>query len=169
MHAIDDILPVIEPEPATILFETTDFLDLKLGDYYLKSYGRFFDGENTFVKIKWEGNYLLYYLKDVGSLINDDCLSMMGWWSISITFPKVMKGKYEVFIFQPNWGGLPALEVCMDGVIQPHIYNRSNSSNGGLQKIGDVDFPTTAEHTIKVRNLSAGAIFWDYVLFEPVK
>ena len=33
LHAIDDMLPVTNPEPATIIFEATDFFDLKQGDY----------------------------------------------------------------------------------------------------------------------------------------
>ena len=64
LHAINDILPVTEPEPARVIFETTDFFDLKQGDYYGKYYWRFFDGENTFAKIKWEGDCLLYFYSE---------------------------------------------------------------------------------------------------------
>ena len=52
VHAITDLLPVTEPEPATIRFETTDFFDLQQGDYFGKYYARWWDGQNTFEKIK---------------------------------------------------------------------------------------------------------------------
>ena len=32
LHSVDDLLPSIEPEPATVTFETTDFFDLQQGD-----------------------------------------------------------------------------------------------------------------------------------------
>ena len=144
-------------------------------DYYLNYYMRYFDGENTFAKIKWEGDYLLYYYTPLSGnfLINYDCMSTIGWWRISITFPKVMKGKYEVYIYQPTWYYVSSCAVYLDGEATGYTYwgsGASNSSAGaGLQKIADVDFPTTAEHTITLRNITNGFLFWDYVKFEPVK
>ena len=173
LHAVNDILPVTQPEPASVIFATTDFFDLKQGDYYSKYYWRFFDGQNTFAKIKWEGDYLLYYFKGIqNETSKHDCLSMNGWWSISITFPKVMKGKYNVSIFQPGWGDVTNCVVYIDGVMTPYFYSGpygKTGGSGGLQKIGEVDFPTTAEHTITLRNTVNGMLFWDYVRFDPIK
>lgn len=173
LHAVNDIMPVTFPEPATIIFETTDFFDLKESDYYLNYYKRFFDGENTFAKIKWEGNYLLYYYKPIqGGIENHDALSMRGWWNVSVTFPKVMKGKYEIYIFQPGWTSVTDCVAYLDGEATPYTYTGpygGTGGTGGLQKIADADFPTTAEHTITLRNISAGGMFWDYVQFTPVK
>lgn len=173
LHAINDILPVIDPEPASMLFETTDFFDLKLGDYYLSHFQRFFDGEETFVKIKWEGDYLLYYF-NAGTkywLKNEDCLSTIGWWNISVTFPKIMKGKYELYIYQPTWLYVSTCAVYVDGDYAG-TYKGSgainNGSDAGLQKVAELDFQNTAEHTIKLRSMSSGQLFWDYVLFEPI-
>jgi uncharacterized surface protein with fasciclin (FAS1) repeats len=168
LHAINDLLPVSEPEPASVRFETTDFFDLKQSDYYLTHYERFFDGENTFEKIKWKGDYLLYYYNKMSEVNNHQCLSMQGWWTISITFPKVMKGRYEVKVHEPAWQ-LSICEVHLDGLLQPYIYaDESGATGGGLQKIADADFKTTAEHTITLRNLTVGMLFWDYVQFDPV-
>jgi hypothetical protein len=173
VHAVDDILPVSIPEPTTVLFETTHFFDLQHSDYYLKYYKRFFDGENTFAKIKWEGDYLLYYFKPIQSgIIDHDCLSMRGWWSISITFPKVMKGKYEVSIFQPGWNSTTNAKVYVDGEVMPLIFEGpygGTGGTGGLQKVGEVEFLTTAEHTITVKCITPGTLFWDYVQFDPIK
>ena len=174
IHAINNLMPVIEPKPAMVRFETTDFFDMKQGDYYTKNYRRFFNGENDFAKIKWQGDYLLYYYKPIntGALINDDCVSMNGWWIISITFPKVMKGKYEVSIYQPNWNDITNCIAYVDGVSTPYLYQGQYGGTGGsagLQVIADVDFKTTAEHTITLRNVVPGMLFWDYVQFTPAK
>lgn len=173
LHAINDILPVTEPEPVKVIFETTDFFDLKQGDYYGKYYWRFFDGKNTFAKIKWEGDCLIYFYSEAyHKLKNLDCLKMYGWWTISVTFPKVMKGKYKISVFQPDWPEITYSVVYIDGVLTPYVYvgfNGGYGSSGGLQKVGEADFATTAEHTITLRNIASGELFWDYVIFDPVK
>jgi uncharacterized surface protein with fasciclin (FAS1) repeats len=172
LHAVNDIMPVIEPKPATVLFETTDFFDIKQGDYYGEYYARWFKDENIFTKIHWQGEYLLYYFNGNNSCMNQDCLSMNGWWNISITFPKIMKGKYTVSIFQPNWLDVTNCMAYIDGVSTPYVYKGQyggTGGTGGLQVIGEVDFKTTAEHTITLKNIAAGMLFWDYVQFDPVK
>jgi uncharacterized surface protein with fasciclin (FAS1) repeats len=173
LHAVNDLLPVTDPEPAVVIFETTDFFDLKQGDYFGKYYKRWFDGENTFAKIHWEGDYLQYYFKAIQSEnMNYDCLNIMGWWSISVTFPKVMKGKYAISIYQPGWNDVTNCEVYLDGVRTPYIYSGpygGTGGKGGLQKVAEATFTTTAEHTLTLKNISSGGLFWDYVRFDPIK
>ena len=171
LHSVNDILPAINPVPARVLFETTDFFDLKQGDYYQKYYIRFFDGENDLEKIKWRGNYLQYYFQQNNTaILSRDCLAIQGgWWEISITFPKVMKGAYEVHLFQPNWGDVTDCVVSLDGVPTGYTYTGAYGTGvGGLQKVADAVFETTSEHTITIRNIMAGMVFWDYVEFIPV-
>lgn len=171
LHAINDILPDVEPAPASVSFEATDFFDMTVRDYYQNYYERFFDGENSFEKIKFRGDYLLYYYQENNSAIrNGDCLSMQGWWEIAITFPKVMKGKYEVSLFQPAWGDITDCAVYLDGERTNYTYTGPfGTGAGGLQKVADAEFETTEEHTITLRNVSAGMVFWDYIQFDPVK
>jgi uncharacterized surface protein with fasciclin (FAS1) repeats len=172
LHAINDLLPVIEPEPSSVTFETTDFFDIKQGDYFGAYYKRFFDGEKTFSKIKWVGDFLMYYYKrSESSNLNYDCLEMMGWWSVSVTFPKVMKGRYTVSIFQPAWDDVTNCVAELDGVATPYTYygRAGFGAKGNWQKIADADFKTTDEHTITLRNISYGSLFWDAVRFDPVK
>jgi uncharacterized surface protein with fasciclin (FAS1) repeats len=64
VHTVNDLLPVYQPRPTTLVWETTDHFDMKQGDYFGKHYMRWFDGQNTFKNIKWEGDYMLYYFKD---------------------------------------------------------------------------------------------------------
>ncbi|HLN72925.1 MAG: fasciclin domain-containing protein [Methylococcaceae bacterium] len=172
IHIIKGLLPVTQPEPSTIIFETTDFFDFKQGDYFQKYYAKFNDGEHGFENIHWVGDYLQYHFKVAGGsgLINEDCLQMIGWFSVSVTFPKVMKGKWEVSIFQPNWQDVTSCTVYIDGVMANNKYLGPRTGGpGGLQKIADVDFKTTSRHTIRLENFFYGMVFWDYVQFKPIK
>jgi uncharacterized surface protein with fasciclin (FAS1) repeats len=171
LHAINDILPVIQPEPQVVIFETTDFFDLKQGDYFGKYYMKFSDGQNTFAKIKWTGDFLQYYYKPSETAnMHYDCLNMYGWWTLSVTFPKVMKGNYKISIFQPSWGDVTTCAAYLDGVMTKYSYTGPKAGGtGGLQQIADGYFTTTAEHTITLRNTFFGGCWWDYVRFDPVK
>jgi len=172
LHAVDDLMPAIEPIPAPVLFETTDFFDLKQGDYYLNHFMKFFDGDNTFEKIKWRGDYLQYYYYETNSAImNGDVLAIqLGWWEVSITFPKVMKGEYDVVVTQPTWDDIADCAVYLDGVRTGTNYTGDGGTgDGGPQVVTRAVFETTAEHTITLRNITAGMLFWDYVEFVPVK
>lgn len=171
LHAINGLLPVTDPEPAVIIFETTDFFDLKQGDYYGKYFKKWSDSENTFAKIRWVGDFMQYYYYPTATvLMNNDCLQIMGWWTFSITFPKVMKGKYDVSIFQPNWQDVTTCNVYIDGKLTGlNYFGPRTGGPGGLQKIASVDFKTTIEHTITLTNIAYGMVFWDYVRFDPIK
>lgn len=173
IHAINDLLPVIDPDPTTIIFETTDFFDFKQGEYFKTHYQKFSDGENSFADIHWIGDYMQYHYKVAGTggvLKSEDCLQMIGWFSISVTFPKVMKGKWEVSVYQPNWQDITSCRVYLDDVLTGTNYLGPRTGGpGGLQKIADVDFKTTSRHTIRLENYFYGMVFWDYVQFKPIK
>ena len=165
IHTVAGMLPPTEPKATTMVWETTDHFDLKQGDYFGKYYGRWFDGQNTFANIKWEGDYLLYYYKnhDTGKVLNDDCLSMSGWWWCEVTTPKIMKGRYK--ITSNLWSGQIDYAVYIDDV------------NTALIKIADpaesttwaeVDWTTTTTHKFKVVAMSPGLLFWDTIIFTPI-
>ncbi|MCK4746182.1 MAG: hypothetical protein KAT15_04065, partial [Bacteroidales bacterium] len=165
VHTIDDLLPVYEPDPEIIVFETTDYFDLKQGDYFGKYYARWFDGQNTFEFIKWEGDYMLYYFKDhdTGKLMHDDCLSMSGWWWVEITTPKIMKGKYDMTA--NLWANQINYTVFVDGVNTAFV-NRSDPAES--TSWGEFNWAKTERHTIKVVSKSPGLLFWDTVILSPI-
>jgi uncharacterized surface protein with fasciclin (FAS1) repeats len=164
-HTINGLLPVIQPKPTTVVWETTDHFDMKQLDEFGFTYARFFDGQNDFANIKWEGNYLLYYFKDhdTGSLLNDDCLSMSGWWWCQVKTPKIMKGKYK--IGSNLWSGNINYAVYVDGV-NTALIKRSDPANS--TSWGEFDWTRTEEHTIKVVATSPGMLFWDTITFTPI-
>lgn len=170
IHSIKGLLPVIDPEPAIIVFETTDYFDLQQGDYVGKYYMKWSDGQNTFEKIKFQGDYLLYYYKQNhgrSAILNYDCLSMLGFWWIEITTPKIMKGHYAV---SANiWTGgedLPIFDAYLDGVKVASINARIS---GTKMDFGEVNWTKTEEHKVKLVCTGWGTLFWDSVIFTPIK
>jgi uncharacterized surface protein with fasciclin (FAS1) repeats len=170
LHAVQGLLPVMQPDPTTVIFETTDFFDLRQLDCFGRYYQKFSDGQHTFAKIKWEGDYLQYYYKPVQpENMHYDALNIIGWWWVSVTFPKVMKGDYKISIYQPPWQDVTSCEAYLDGVKTGFVYEGPRGGGqGGLQQIGVGHFTTTSEHTIKLRNITYGGLWWDYVKFEPI-
>lgn len=171
IHAITDLLPVIQPEPQTVLFETTNFLEIREGDFFGKYYMKWNDGQNSLEKIKFEGDFLGYYYKNHDiplPLINYDALFMLGFWWIEVTFPKVMKGKYQIVYGSPWTGsaGISSFQVYLDGKMTPYLYD---GSRGGNQVVAVAEFTTTSEHKIKIVPTIFGALYWDFVQFVPVK
>ncbi|MFC2089756.1 fasciclin domain-containing protein [Bacteroidota bacterium] len=166
IHTVSDLLSVYEPDPTNIVIETTDYFDLQQGDYFGKYYARWFDGQNTFQYIKWEGDYLLYYFKDhdTGKLLNDDCLSMSGWWWCEITTQKIMKGKYN--LTSNLWSGQINYAVYVDGV---NTANINISDPAETTSWGVFEWTETERHTIKVVAKSPGMLFWDTLIFSPVE
>jgi hypothetical protein len=165
VHTVSGLLPVEQPVPSVLVWETTDHFDLKQGDYYDKYYARWFDGKNTFANIKWEGDYMLYYFKDhdTGKLLNDDCLSMSGWWWVEVRTPKIMKGKYK--ITSNLWSGQVNYAVYIDGVNTALV---KSSDPAESYTWAEVEWTTTTTHTFKVVNTSPGLLFWDTIIFTPI-
>lgn len=163
LHAINDLLPVTEPAPTLITFEVTDYFDMKQGDYYGKYYMKWFDGQNTFAKIKWEADYLCYYYKnhDTGTLLNWDCLSTNGFWWVEVTTPKIMKGKYK--LSGNIWSGQTDYDVYVDGIKMASI----KKTDASPPPLGDYVWPKTEEHKVKLVATSWGMLFWDTLTFTP--
>jgi len=171
IHSINDLLPVTDPEPGVITIETTDFFDIQQGDYIGKYYMKWHDGKNTFANIKWEGDYLLYYYKPNHgrtAILHNDALSILGFWTIEITTPKIMKGKYAV---SANiWTGgddLPIFDAYVDGIRTASNINARIS--GTKMTFGEVDYTKTEEHKVKLVCTGWGVLFWDTIIFTPVK
>ncbi len=165
VHTINGLLPVIQPKPTTIIWETTDQFDLKQDPNYGKTYSRYFDGQNTFKYIKWQADYFLYYFKDhdTGKLLNDDCISMNGWFWCEVTTPKIMKGKYN--LTSNLWSGNIDYAVYVDGVNTALI---KKSDPAETTSWGEFNWTETERHTIKVVTTSPGLLFWDTLIFTPI-
>ncbi|UCH14231.1 MAG: fasciclin domain-containing protein, partial [Bacteroidales bacterium] len=173
IHTVNNLLPVTTPEPLPIIFEVTDFFDFEQGDYFrLHQYAKFSDGQNTFEKIKWGGDFLQYYYKDHDSpseqMINYDCLNMNGYWWIEITVPKIMKGRYHLEAFTFLGTDYTDCLVYIDDVLQEELFDMGRDAGSpGLTTIAHVDWEKTEEHKVKLVGINASLLFWDYILFTP--
>jgi uncharacterized surface protein with fasciclin (FAS1) repeats len=173
IHTIDDLLPVTTPEPLPIIFEVTDFFDFEQGDYYrLHQYAKFSDGQNTFEKIKWGGDFLQYYYKDHDSpsqsMINYDCLNMNGYWWIEITVPKIMKGKWLLEAYTFIGEDYTDCLVYIDDVLQDELFDMGRAGGSpDHTTIAHVDWDKTEEHKVKLVGINASLLFWDYIRFTP--
>lgn len=169
IHAVNHTLPITETAPVEITHQVTDYWDLQQGSFYLNYYERFFDGQNTFKDIKWEGTTVLYYLKPGHHLMDDDAIKMeeTHYW-IEITTPIVRKGEYHLsgFFFQGGDRGVYACEVDGEyiGIVNPN----EGAWGGDPVPFGNVSFETTESHKIKLSTVIPGRGFWDYVRFTPI-
>ena len=172
VHAVNGLLPVTDPEPYPVTFETTDYIEFKEGDFYGKYYYRWHDGQNSFEKIKFVADYLLYYYKPNhgrSAILNNDNISLLGYWWVEVTFPKVMKGRYAVTA--NIWTGgedLPIFDAYIDGVKVPNSPFNARIS-GTKMDFGEVNFTKTEEHKVKLVCVGWGVVFWDSVTFTPIR
>ena len=171
IHAINDLLPVSQPAPGVITFETTDFFDFQQEDCVGKYYKKWSDGQNTFANIKFEGLYLLYYYKlSTGRtpITKNDQLSMVGYFWIEITTPKVMKGHYK--LSAGIWSGgedLCIFDAFADGVKVASINARISAPVP--MDFAEVTYTKTETHKIKIVCTGWGSLFWDTIIFTPIK
>jgi len=163
LHIINDLLEVSDPEPANIIFDTCEYFDIKQGDYYMKYYKKWYDGQNTFQYIKWEGDYLQYYYKNHDAPVqkNFDGLQMIGHWWLEVTTPKVMKGSYSMTGYV--WGGR-VCDVYVDDVKVAHI----GTAGPDRYEWGDFHWDTTTEHKIKLVSTAYSTVFWDTIELTPI-
>jgi uncharacterized surface protein with fasciclin (FAS1) repeats len=173
VHVINNLLPVIEPEPSVFTQETTDYFDIQQGDYIGKYYMKWGGdvGQTQFKYIKWKGDYLLYYYKPNhgrSAIANNDNLSILGFWTIEITTEKVMKGRYK--IGANIWTGgedLPIFDVYLDGVRIANNVNARISST--KMEFGELNWTKTERHTMKLVCTGWGVLFWDTIIFTPIQ
>jgi uncharacterized surface protein with fasciclin (FAS1) repeats len=179
IHTLDKFMIPPAPSPWRVVFDVTDYIDFRESDFYKRRetlrpgeniFQKFYDGQNTFEYIKWEGDYLQYYYRvndwKAGDYINGDCLSMSGYWSIEVTVPRIMKGRYNIHAFTRVG---PDCLIYIDGVLQEHLYKMSEGGDNVIPRyIGTVDWKESSTHTIKLVNLNAGMIFYDRLEFTPI-
>jgi len=164
LHVVNDLLPVIQPDPVVYTFDTTDYFDVKQGDYYGKYYGKFYDGQNTFAKVKWEGDFLQYYYKnhDAPTEVNSDSWQLFGFGWVEITTPKIMKGSYKLSGY--IWANNVDFDVYVDGVKSASV----KKTDGDRVPWGEFTWTKTEEHKIKIVVTSYGTMWWDTVIFTPI-
>jgi len=125
--------------------------------------------------LDWRGGDLLY-VKQVESWSNawgGDYLEISGDFTISYIIPKIVQGKYEVFLGAESYSNQNAIvTVYIDG---KKVGGYSDLSLGGNsnnpfqgRNIGVLDISKYEEHLVEIRPIVPGRFLWDYIRFEPI-
>ena len=173
VHIIDRILTQQPPSRSILTFEFWEEpyitkLRREPGTYLI-------DNEDALWSIDWSGADLFFVeLGDQqSSAWGNDYFEIIGDFTISYKVPKIIQGKYKVFLGAEAFNTQNALvEVFIDGKKVSGLIDLSKggSSNNPFQRIelGTIDFKKYSTHSVEIRPLIPGRFLWDYIRFEPI-
>jgi hypothetical protein len=172
IHFIDQIMEQRQPSRAINTFE---FWEEPLLNEYRRETGTYLiEDEEALTYVKWQGAELSFVERggENTSAWGNDWLEITGDFKISYEIPKIVQGKYKVFLGADRFNSTNALvEVYIDGKKVSSLIDLSQggSSNYPFQKIelGTIDFKKYETHKVEVIPLIPGRFLWDYIRFEP--
>ncbi|MCF6358123.1 MAG: fasciclin domain-containing protein [Draconibacterium sp.] len=173
LHFIDRIMTQQTPSRA---IKTYEFWEEPLFNEYRLNPGTYLiEDENSLQYIKWSGADLFFV--DLGdqesSAWSNDYIQIDGDFIISYEIPKIIQGKYDVFLGAHAYDTNNALvEVFIDGKKVSGLVDLSKggSANYPFQRIeiGAIDFKRYSTHLVEIKTLIPGRLLWDYIRFEPI-
>ena len=173
IHLIDRIMQQVAPSRAIVTFE---FWEEPLLNEYRSDPGSYLiEEKEALLYIDWEGVDLFFTEKgdEQTTAWGNDYLEMKGDFRISYEIPKIVQGKYKVFLGAESYNQANALvEVYIDGKKVRSLIDLSQggTANNPFQKIelGTIDFKKYETHKVEVIPLIPGRFLWDYIRFEPI-
>ncbi len=174
IHFIDQLLERQIPTRAT---QTYEFYEEPLFNELRQETGTFLiDDSSALYHIRYSGADLFFveYGDEEISAWGNDYIQLNGDFVIKYTIPKIIQGKYDVFLGAEAFSGANAVvEVFIDGKNLGGLIDLSSggSSSNPFTRIelGTIDFVKYESHVIEVRSLIPGRFLWDYIRFEPFK
>jgi len=172
IHFIDRIMTQQQPSRANKYYQ---FHEELLLNKYKEEVGEYLIEDTTALqRINWEGADLFFVqlADESGSAWSDDYLQIEGDFKITYTIPKIVQGKYTVYLNAEAYNQDNALvEVYIDGKKIGGLIDLSYGGSGnnpfGRKELGTIDFIVYSEHTIRIESLIPGRFLWDYIQFEP--
>jgi uncharacterized surface protein with fasciclin (FAS1) repeats len=173
IHYINQIMRQESPVRAIRNYEFWEeplFSDLRriAGSYEIKD-------PSLLSRIKWSGANLFFVKSsDPNELAwSQDYLYLKGDFKITYTMPKIVQGKYTVFLgANANNQNNALVQIYIDGKkiggLVDLTTGGSASNPYASKNIGTVDFNRFEDHTIEIVSLIPGIFIWDYVRFEPI-
>jgi hypothetical protein len=154
---------------------TFEFYEEPLLNEYRRENGVYLiEDEDALLYTKWKGAELSFVERgsENTSAWGNDWLEINGDFRISYEIPKLVQGKYKVFLGANKFDPTNALvEVFIDGKKVSGLVDLSQggSSNNPFQRIelGTIDFKKYETHKVEVIPLIPGRFAWDYIRFEP--
>jgi len=173
IHQIDRIMTQQKPSRAII---TREFYEEPVLNEYRRAPGTYLiEDVNSLYYIDWEGADLSFVEggDNNNSAWGNDYLQIDGDFRISYEIPRIVQGKYTVFLGAEAFNSLNAVvEVYIDGKKVSGLIDlsRGGTPNSPFQRIelGTIDFKKYETHLIEIRPLIPGRFLWDYIRFEPL-
>ncbi len=173
IHIIDRVMQQVSPSRA---ISTYEFWEEPLINFYRRTPGTYLiEDQAALYNVKWSGAKLSFVEKgdEQTSAWGNDYLEITGDFRISYTIPRIVQGKYKVFLGAERFSSANALvEVYIDGKKVSSLIDLSQggTSNNPFQRIelGTVDFKKYENHKVEVIPLIPGRFLWDYIRFEPI-
>ena len=132
------------------------------------------EDKSALYNITWSGADLFFVElgSQESSAWGSDYLEIKGDFRIIYNIPRIVQGRYKVFLGAEAFNAQNALvEVFVDGKKIGSLVDLTTggSSNWPFQKIelGTIDFKRYTTHTVEIRSLIPGRFLWDYIRFEP--
>jgi uncharacterized surface protein with fasciclin (FAS1) repeats len=172
IHFVNQIMRQYPPVRAIRTYEFWEenlfsTLRREAGSYQIKD-------PSLLTRITWTGADLFFVKSDDPDerAWSQDYLFINGDFRISYRIPKIVQGKYRVFLSaHTNSADNALVEVFIDGRKVGGLVDFTTGGSAtnpyARKNIGTVDFLRFEEHTIEIISLIPGAFRWDYVRFEP--
>lgn len=173
IHFIDQIL---KPQIPTRAIETYEFWEEQaLIPYRIKGGSYLIDDPSILKYVTWSGADL-YYVKSTDpaeTAWSKDYMLITGDFTISYQIPKIIQGKYNVFLGANAYSSANALvELYVDGIKLGGLIDLTTGGNASYPyvayNVGAIDFKKYDSHVITVKSLIPGRFIWDYIRFEPI-
>ncbi len=171
IHFIDRMMTQQQPSRAN---QTFQFYEEPLFNEFRQELGSYIiEDSSSLTSISYSGSDLFFVQEGESSTAwSDDYILMEGDFSITYRIPKIVQGKYDVFLGAQAFSRDNALiEVYIDGKNAGGLIDLSSGGNANNPfariELGTVDFLKYEGHTIEIRTLIPGTLRWDYIRFEP--
>lgn len=173
IHLIDRILVQKAPSRANVTFEFWE--EPTISEYRQKPGSYLIDDPASLNLITWSGVDLFFTEKgdEKTSAWGNDYLEMEGDFRISYQIPRIVQGRYRVYLGAEAFNLRNALvEVYIDGKKISSIVDlttggsTNNPFTGKL--LGTIDLKKYETHKVEVVSLIPGRFLWDYIRFEPI-
>lgn len=191
VHEVDNWMPLFLPERVQVIWEFTDYPDVAanvtnfqksdLGAQYNKTFTA-----NELTNIRWQSvpegrtDALIYRnnrsndgLWYTGTRNWDHfrvTLGESGWMEFQL--PTMVRGKYRVTLGWVSPASSTNSGICSFILDNQELYPRlvmSNTAEGvRTQVLGEVDFPETIAHTLRILSLDGRLLILDYMRFDPI-
>jgi hypothetical protein len=173
IHLIDRMMTQQQPSRADVTFEFWE--EPQITEYRKKAGTYFIDDPELLTYIKWSGADLFFVeLGDQqSSAWGNDYLEITGDFRIFYQIPRIVQGKYKVFLGAEAFNSKNALvEVYIDGKKLSSIVDLTTGGSANYpftgKELGTIDFKKYETHIVEVRPLIPGRFLWDYIRFQPV-